>query len=147
MKSCIILFTALTIFRAIGALASNDDPFYTTALPEPDRADLYIVPNSIMGSNPEAHLDTKAARYLASLVRSQSIGQFGMRCNHPRYGIRFYRDGKLIASETICFECQWINPVSSETHAVTPSEGFDAATPQSKELEAYLKKTIPLVLK
>ena len=130
MKIGILLYSVLALLSA-GYASAADDHFFTTALPEPDRADLFIVPNSVFGSNPAAHLDAKGAHLLAALVRSQSFGQFGMRCNNPRYGMKFYLKGKLIACETVCFACHWINPVSSDM----------------MKLEAYLKNALPLVLK
>ena len=141
----VLFFMLFGIINTAHAIDLRNDHFFTTRLPEPDRAELYIV--SVMGTNPVVSLKTEDARSLALLIRSQSIGDFGMRCNTPRYGIRFYRNEKLIASETICFGCHWINPVASDIHPVTQSDGFDVKTSQAMRLEAYLKNTIPLVVK
>jgi hypothetical protein len=130
---------------AVASIA--DDHFFTTSLPEVDRAEVFIVSRSILGSNPEIHLGPDAARSLAKLGRTQSLGQFGKKCDFPRYGIRFYRSGKLVAAETICFSCNWINPVASDIHIVTVHEGFDAQTPQAIQLETCLKKSIPFAAK
>jgi hypothetical protein len=122
------------------ATDAKEDHFFTTKLPEPDRAQVIL---SNTDKNIAGVLQTKDARYLASLIRDQTIGDFGMRCNTPQYTLWFFRDDKVIACESICFHCHWITPIKSDFHSVTTSEGFDASTPQAKKLAAYLKKIAP----
>ncbi|MCE0496636.1 MAG: hypothetical protein LV481_01630 [Methylacidiphilales bacterium] len=141
MKTGIVSLMALMSFGCAHAdSAIPGDHFFTKALPEPDRAQVIL---SNTSKNIAAVLLGKDARYLASLVREQTVGDFGMRCNNPQYTLWFFRSGKLIASETICFQCHWIWPINSDMHVVSSPEGFDISTPQAAELAAYLKKIAP----
>jgi hypothetical protein len=144
MKRGILFLFAALLPLAVRAQGVANDPFFTTALPEPDRAEIYTVGYHTVDHLRQAELGKGGASALAALIRAQSVGNFAKDCDLPRYGIKFYSHGKLIAEETICFACQRITPVRSEMHAKAGSEGFDAQTPQAKELQAYLNKTVPL---
>jgi hypothetical protein len=145
MKKRMVLLAALLGSLGIHAFAVNEgEHFFTTALPEPDRAEIYTVTYYTVTARRQCFLKGESARTLAALVRSQSLINSSKNCDVPRYGIRFYQGGKLIADETICFDCQVITPKASDLHAVTGSENFDSHAPQAKQLQAYLNQTLPL---
>jgi hypothetical protein len=135
-------FVALAVFVATLTFSScaeanteNDkNCFFTKNLPQPDHAEVIL----IQSSNRKISLSTKDAQTLAALIRSQSLGPFGKKCFNPQYTFNFYDGEKLIASESICFGCEWIAPLASDVHPLTKMGAFDSQSPEAKKLQNYL---------
>jgi hypothetical protein len=144
----VVLFLALWSLNTLRASDPTiNDHFFTTALPEPDRAEVFSPRSSDFLKAPFFKLNADQAQTLASLWRAQTVGDnFGSRCDNPQYGIRFYKGDKMIACATICFGCGWIDPIASDIHPVTKHEGFDTQNAQAAKLAAFLK-SVPSVVK
>jgi len=130
-----VFVATLTFSSCAKANTENDkNYFFTKNLPQPDHAEVIL----IQSPNRKISLSTKDAQTLAALIRAQTFGPFGKRCFNPQYTFNFYAGEKLLASESICFGCEWIAPLASDVHPITKMEAFDSQAPEAKQLQNYL---------
>jgi hypothetical protein len=65
---------------------------------------------------------------------------FSKRCHGPVFGVRFYRQGKMLAYASICWKC---NNIRITGPGVKLSQGFDTKDPEAEKLLTIFKTTFP----
>ena len=65
----------------------------------------------------------------------------GFQCHEPPYGIRFYKQGNIIAEVTICWKCENIQIESRGIHRLY---GFNAESVEGQRLLERLKSLAPI---
>ncbi len=143
MKIHRVLLYAFFVFCAFTSRIYAQEPsFYTSHLPEPDRAEVTALTTS-PNDGPTAKLDAKAASKLAAFIRAQTWRGPAGACDKRQYLLRFYADGKLIATEGICFHCGCLAPLDPDLNPSADAFSFDTASVQAKACEAFLEKLFP----
>jgi hypothetical protein len=119
---------------------------FTRDLPQPDHAEVVQTESpdgtgaaaASTAHDPRVSLKKQAAQHLAGLIRAQSWGESTRACALSQFKLLFYAQDKLVASESICFHCECLQPIASDIHPLMDKESFDSMSPKAVELRNYL---------
>lgn len=98
-------------------------------------------------------LSGASAEKIVKAWRSMAFDKFaGAFCHEPAYGLRFYREDKLLFETSVCWKCQnfYIPEVTSKNSGEGNSKGTQhqwygfEKNSASEELLALLRKELPL---